>query len=102
MHDHNDHPDPEGQEKVETIARHIRGLSKHFEAVLVIGSWMTPDGNTRILMDGHGNHYARIEMARQFVKKNDHAELAHALGEYIGEYPIDPDDEEDDDSQQKV
>lgn len=94
-------PDPDSNEKEETLARHIKGLSKHFEAVLIIGSWMTPEGATRIMMDGHGNHFARIEMARHFVKKHDHAELAAAIGDHIGTYPIDPDDDPDEGEEEK-
>jgi len=89
-------------ERGAVLDRHIKGLGKHFDCVLIIGSYMDELGRTKSLEIGHGNHYARIEMARAYARRNDDRELAGHLAVALDAVVEDIDDDEDNDDDEKV
>jgi hypothetical protein len=80
----------------ETMRRHIAGLSKHFDALLIIGTRMSDADSTQIEWVGHGNHFARIEMARCFVRNEEYSELSIHIAEQIADTMTISEDDEDD------
>lgn len=55
-------PDP-----AEMLSKHSAMLAEHFDSVLLLTSRLNPDGTTTMHVDGSGNWYARVGMAREFL-----------------------------------
>ena len=57
------------EQAVELLNAHAARLSEHFDAVLVVASYMEPDGTWTAASSREGNWYARQGMAAQFVEQ---------------------------------
>ena len=57
------------EQALELLDAHAARLSEHFDAVLVVASYMEPDGTWTAVSSGEGNWYARQGMAAQFVEQ---------------------------------
>jgi hypothetical protein len=68
-------------EASEILQRHVSNMSEHFDAIQVLVTWFEGDGVTRALSKGSGNYYARVGMAKEFVVREDAAQLCKLLGE---------------------
>ena len=66
-------------EAVEFLNSHASQLSEHFDSVLILASYLEPDGTTAAVASGQGNFYARIGMAHKFVEQARAEGLAEEL-----------------------
>lgn len=51
------------------IDAHAVQLSEHFEAVQIIATGMDPQEGTGLYKAGRGNHYARIGVVEEWLKR---------------------------------
>jgi hypothetical protein len=58
---------------------HAARLSEHFDAVVIMASYMEPDGTWTAVSEGEGNFFARLGMAAQFVESTKAESLAQEL-----------------------
>ena len=56
-------------EAINLLNDHAARLSEHFDAVLILASYLEPDGTTTAVAGGQGNYYARQGMAAQFIDR---------------------------------
>lgn len=85
---------------MEILRRHIAGLSKHFEAVLIIGTHMDQDGSTKVQWGGHGNSFTQMELARCYIRSREYTEMAIHIADEVAEKFDDLDFDDDDDEEQ--
>lgn len=72
------------QQKKKALARCLAELHREgFEHAEILVSW-NEEGHTHHLADGHGNFYARLGMAQEFIQCND-ARIHHQVRK--DEYP---------------
>jgi hypothetical protein len=57
------------EEAERLLDSHASQLSEMFDAVLILGSFLEPDGTTACIAGGQGNWYARQGMAAQFIAR---------------------------------
>jgi len=57
------------EEAVNLLNSHASQLSEHFDSVLILASYLEPDGTTTAVAGGQGNYYARQGMAAQFIER---------------------------------
>jgi hypothetical protein len=57
------------EQAIELLNAHAARLSEHFDAVLVVASYMETDGTWTAVSAGEGSWYARLGMAAQFVEQ---------------------------------
>ena len=86
--------------RTEILRRHIAGLSKHFEAVLIIGTHMDETGSTKVQWGGHGNSFTLLELARCYIRSREFTELAIHVAEEVAEHFSD--EEEDDETDPRL
>jgi hypothetical protein len=67
------------EQAVEMLNSHAAKLSEHFDAVLILASYLEPDGTTAAVAAGQGNWYARVGMAHKFVEKSRAEDLVEEL-----------------------
>lgn len=70
-------------ERIEILHRHVTELSELFDAVQIVGSFLTPEGTTRCQKSGSGNWYARQAMCREFVEENFTRQQAESIAEEL-------------------
>ena len=72
---------PEEQEKL--VQRAIDALMEHFDAVQIMATSMTQDGDTANIFMGGGNWFARQGMAHDFIRQDkartDAKEISKAI-----------------------
>ena len=59
-------------------------ISEHTDCVQILCSW-TDGGNTKYVMKGRGNWYARVGMAHAFVNNDAASSIAAAMDEEEGD-----------------
>lgn len=67
------------EQAVELLNAHAARLSEHFDAVLILASYMESDGTWAALSAGEGNWYARQGMASRFIEQPRAEEIANEI-----------------------
>ena len=72
------------EQKREIVDRHLSQLGEYFEAIEIMVSTSDPSGTETIIM-GHGNFWARIGMAHEFINRNERQDAASEIAHKIKE-----------------
>ena len=67
------------EQAVELLNAHAARLSEHFDAVLILASYMETDGTWAAIQAGEGNWYARQGMAARFVEQPRAEDIANEI-----------------------
>lgn len=70
-------------ERLKIVERHVAELAEIYDAVQVVGTWLTLDGYTKSHKRGSGNWYARQQMAREFIEENVADENAKSIARHL-------------------
>lgn len=54
----------------EMLDKSVNSLMEHFEAVQILVTWRDEQGTTYSKTWGAGNHYARIGLMREYLKRD--------------------------------
>jgi hypothetical protein len=70
------------QEEAElNLEKALNSISEYFDCVQIMVSW-NEEAETRDLMTGSGNWYARLALAREMLIRHDSQELAKQISDY--------------------
>jgi hypothetical protein len=73
------------EEAIELLNAHAARINEHFDAVLILASYMETDGTWTAVSSGEGNWYARQGMAARFVEQAKAEEIANEIAQRVDE-----------------
>lgn len=71
------------EERLKILERHVGELSEIYDAVQIVGTWLSPDGCTNGQKRGSGNWYARQAMCREFIEESIQDDLSSKIADKL-------------------
>jgi hypothetical protein len=70
-------------ERIKFLDKKIAEIAEHCDSVVVLTSWLKPDGNTSSLFRGCGNYFTRTGMVREFLILDNAVTNANEIGKEV-------------------
>jgi len=71
------------EQRMQILEKHVSALSEIYDAVQVVGTFLSPDGKSRSQKRGSGNWYARRGLCQEFIEQSQAEDIAIQIADKL-------------------